>query len=65
MAYHRFAWNKFDDTGITGLHEFGVVLQGLATPTIDLLNELSASGLLSYESGPAPSQPPRGSTDQE
>jgi hypothetical protein len=37
MAYHRFAW---DNTGITGLHELRVVLQRLATPTIDLLDEL-------------------------
>jgi hypothetical protein len=41
MAYHRFAWNKFDNTGITGLHELWIVLQGLATPTINLLDELS------------------------
>ena len=37
---HRLAGNHLDDSGITGLDELGVVLNGLAGTTIDLLEEL-------------------------
>jgi len=37
---HRLAGNHLDDSGITGLDELGVVLNGFAGTTIDLLEEL-------------------------
>jgi len=45
--------------------EYGVDEASAADDLLDLLNELSASGLLSYDGGPAPSQPPRGPADTE
>jgi len=37
---HRLAGNHLDDSGIAGLDELGVVLNGLAGTTVDLLEEL-------------------------
>jgi hypothetical protein len=45
--------------------EYGVSEASAAEDLIDLLDELSASGLLSYDGGPPPSQSPRGSADPE
>ena len=37
---HRLAGNHLDDSGIAGFDELGVVLNGLAGTTVDLLEEL-------------------------
>jgi len=37
---HRLGWNHLDDGGITRLDEFGRILNGLASTTIDLLKKL-------------------------
>lgn len=45
--------------------EYGISEASAADDLVDLLNELSASGLLSYEGGPPASQPRRGFADPE
>lgn len=37
---HGLGWNKFDNASITGLDELRRLFKRLATPTVNLLNEL-------------------------
>lgn len=39
-THHRLAWDKLDDASITRFDKFGGSLKRLATPSIDLFNEL-------------------------